>query len=118
MRVRIIESLSIVSLGNQCPIFSHSGLNSPFFLFLIPFTSQPETLSSSAVLIFVVLTFAIKHDKGSMSIPITLCPAKIPSAKVVPEPQNGSKMVLLVCPAKYLLIAHLGICGMNLAGYL
>jgi hypothetical protein len=53
-----------------------------------------------------------------MSIPITLCPAKILSAKVVPEPQNGSKMVLLVCPAKYLLIAHLGICGMNLAGYL
>jgi hypothetical protein len=29
-----------------------------------------------------------------MSIPITLCSAKIPSTKVVPDPQNGSKMVL------------------------
>src|SRR3989304_7757666 len=118
MRVRIIKSLFIVSLGNQCPIVSHSGLKSTLFFFLIPFTSQSETLFSSEVLTIVVLTLAIRHDKGSMSIPITLCPAKIPSAKVVPEPQNGSKMVLLFCPAKYLLIAHLGICGMNLAGYL
>lgn len=108
IKVLINDSLLIASFVNQCSIVSHSGLNRPFFFCLIPLFNQLQTLFNSRISTGVVLTLEIKADKGSISIPITLCPAKIPSTNVVPEPQKGSNISFSFCPTRYLSIAHLG----------
>ena len=66
------ESLFIESLVNQCSIVLQSGVKHPFFFFLIDSINQLEILSNSFILRGVVLTFEIKEDSGSISIPIVL----------------------------------------------
>ena len=72
--------------------------------------------STSEVVSFVVFTFIRSLATSSISVPYESYPFIIDSNNVVPLPENGSNII--VPSVAYFFIAHLGISGINLQGYL